>query len=53
MAEEAIHVDDSGFAPSQWETALLFNDVSHWLGASLESVLHVIAEIYEGQDQRI
>ena len=30
---------DSRFAPSQWETALLCNDVSHWLGASLESVL--------------
>ena len=28
---------DSKFAPSQWETALLCNDVSHWLGASLES----------------
>ena len=24
---------DSRFAPSQWETALLCNDVSHWLGA--------------------
>ena len=30
---------DSRFAPSQWETALLCNDVSHWLDASLESVL--------------
>ena len=29
---------DSRFAPSQWETALHCNDVSHWLGASLESV---------------
>ena len=28
---------DSRFAPSQWERALLCNDVSHWLGASLES----------------
>ena len=28
---------DSRFAPSQWETALLCNDVSHWLGASLAS----------------
>ena len=28
---------DSRFAPSQWETALLCNNVSHWLGASLES----------------
>ena len=31
---------DSRFAPSQWETPLLCNDVSHWLGASLESVLY-------------
>ena len=30
---------DSRFAPSQWETALLCNDVSHWLGANLEAVL--------------
>ena len=30
---------DSRFVPSQWETALLCNDVSHWLGASLESAL--------------
>ena len=32
---------DSRFAPSQWETALLCNDVSHWLGANLESALYV------------
>ena len=30
---------DSRFAPSQWKTALLCNDVSHWLGAHLESAL--------------
>ena len=30
---------DSRFAPSQWETALLCNDVSHCLGAKLESTL--------------
>ena len=30
---------DSRFAPSQWETALLCNDVSHWLCTSLESAL--------------
>ena len=30
---------DSRFAPSQWETALLCNNVSHWLGANLESAL--------------
>ena len=30
---------DSRFAPSQWETALFCNDVSHRLDTSLESVL--------------
>ena len=30
---------DSRFGPCQWETALLCNDASHWLGASLESAL--------------
>ena len=33
---------DSRFVPSQWETALLCNAVSHWLGASLESALHIL-----------
>ena len=28
---------DSGFVPSQWETSLQSNAVSHWLGANLES----------------
>ena len=30
---------DSRFAPVQWETPLLCNDVSHWLGANLKSAL--------------
>ena len=29
----------SRFAPSQWEMALLCYDISHWLGANLESAL--------------
>ena len=29
----------SRFAPSQWETSLQSNAVSHWLGANLESAL--------------
>ena len=33
------HRADSRFAPSQWETALLCNDVSHWQGANMESAL--------------
>ena len=35
-------------APSQWETALLCNVVSRWLGASLESALHIL-QIHEVQ----
>ena len=31
---------DCRFAPSQWETVLFCNDVSHWLGANLDSVLY-------------
>ena len=30
---------DSRFVPDQWETALLCNGVSHWLGTNLESAL--------------
>ena len=32
---------DSTFAPSQWEATLHCNDISHWLGASLETTLCV------------
>ena len=28
--------------PSQWEAPLLCDDVSHWLGANLESVLQYV-----------
>ena len=38
------HRADSRFAPSQWETALLCNDVSHWLGTGLESALKHIKQ---------
>ena len=31
-----IHRDDSRLAPSQWETSLQSNTVSHWLGAKVE-----------------
>ena len=37
---------DSRFAPSQWETELLCNDVSLWLGASLESTLWISIKYY-------
>ena len=36
---------DSRFAPSQWETALLSNDVSNWLGTNLESALCIFAPV--------
>ena len=32
---------DSSSVPSQWETALLCNNISHWLGTSLESALYL------------
>ena len=37
---------NSRFAPSQWETSLQSNAVSHWLGANLESDLYIIAVIW-------
>ena len=37
-----IHIRaDSRLAPSQWETSLRSNAVSHWLGANLKSALHI------------
>ena len=40
---------DSKFVPSQWETALLCNNISHWLGASLESA----PQVYKGSKRPI
>ena len=39
LIDENSWLMNSRFARSQWETALLCNDVSHSLGASLESAL--------------
>ena len=36
---------DSRFAPSQWESALLSEKVSHGLGASLESALKINSQL--------
>ena len=36
---EYIYKANSRFSPSQWETALQSNFVSHWLDANLESAL--------------
>ena len=36
---------DSRFAPSQWRMELLCDDVSHWLGAGLESALYSYTKI--------
>ena len=38
-SRQSVDRADSRFAPNQWEMALLCNDVSHWLGASLISAL--------------
>ena len=39
LATATLYRAVSRFAPSQWETVLLCGDVSHWLGANLESAL--------------
>ena len=36
-----MYMAEYRFAPSQWETVLLRNDFSHWLGAGLESAMYV------------
>ena len=46
------------FVPSQWETVLLCNDVSRWLGASLESAIwsigtHIMNLTRFGEVQRV
>ena len=41
---------DSRVAPSQWETALLYNDASHWLSTSLESALDINNSNYNNND---
>ena len=38
---------DSRLAPSQWETSLQSNGVSHWLGANLEWALPLHCILYE------
>ena len=43
---------DTRFAPSQWETVLLCNDVSLWLGASLESALFYATCIWYYRHQK-
>ena len=41
--EMLLYIVDSRLAPSQGETSLQSNAVSHWLGTNLESALHWIA----------
>ena len=36
---------DSRLAPSQWETSLQSNAVSHWMDANLESALHMVWDV--------
>ena len=42
----SIYRADSRFAPRQWETALLCNDVSHWLGANVDSALYSYSFVF-------
>ena len=41
---------DSRFVPSQWETALICNDISHWLGTHIESVMYHYTDLHEISD---
>ena len=43
-----LYMADSRFAPSQWETALLCNDVSHLLGVNLESAMFYMITTFGG-----
>ena len=38
---------DSRFAPSQWETSLQSNAISHWLGTNLESALYMLSHFIQ------
>ena len=42
----SVSKTDSRLAPSQWETSLQSNAVSHWLGANLESALCILCNPY-------
>ena len=44
---------DSRLAPSQWETLLQSNAVSHWLGAKLESALPTHMTGYQDRSSSI
>ena len=44
---------DSRFAPSQWETSLQSNAVSHWLGANLESAMWNLTKVNIFRSQAI
>ena len=41
-----IYRADFRLAPSQWETSLQSNAVSHWLGANLDSALYIYIYLY-------
>ena len=43
-----VLMSDSRFASSQWEAALLCNDVHHWLGSSLESAMSPAVRVVQG-----
>ena len=41
----SINRADSRLAPSQWDTSLQSNAVSHWLGTNLESTLIIVRPV--------
>ena len=42
LTQDTYYRADFRLAPSQWETSLQSNAVSHWLGATLESALYYL-----------
>ena len=54
IGEGKVTTSDFRLVPSQWETVLLCNNISHWLGTSLESaVVKIRVRIYELQKHYI
>ena len=43
----------SRFAPSQWETSLQSNTLSHWLGTNLESALYMCGKSILGGTRKV
>ena len=44
-----IHRASFRLAPSQWETVLQSNAISHWPGENLESALYILVAVYQAR----